>query len=68
MRSQKTLALAASIFALALSAFPHHAVADSTTAAVSVATSDLARASGDSKVKYLAVRLAADILLSALLP
>jgi hypothetical protein len=32
MKSKETLVLAASIFALTLSAFPHHAAASSTTA------------------------------------
>ncbi|HSZ17278.1 MAG TPA: hypothetical protein VK764_09270 [Terracidiphilus sp.] len=68
MKSNLTLALAASILTLTLSAFPHHASADSTTAAVSGATSDLLRASGGQPVKYMAVELGADILLSALLP
>lgn len=67
MKSKLTLALAAAMFTLTLSAFPHHAVAGSTTAVVSGATSDLVRAGGD-KVKYMAVGLAVDILLSALLP
>jgi hypothetical protein len=66
MKSQKTLALAASIFALALSAFPLHAAADSTTATPAVP--EVLRASGDKPVKYMAVGLAVDILLSALLP
>jgi hypothetical protein len=67
MKSQKTLVLAASIFALALSAFPHHAAADSTTAPPP-SDSQSIRKAGGSPLKSLAVELAGDILLSALLP
>jgi hypothetical protein len=67
MKKKMTLRLAVAILTLTLSAFPHYAVASSSTSAVSGATSELVRAGGD-KVKYMAVRIAVDILLSALLP
>jgi hypothetical protein len=69
MKSKKTLVLAGLILALTLSAFPHDAAAGATTAPPQ-ASSDITRKGGDSKVKYMetVVVLAADILLSAVLP
>jgi len=60
MKKTMTLALAASIFALVLSAFPDHAAA-STTAAAPPPDSQW-RSSGDKPVKYVMVELAAEIL------
>lgn len=63
MKKTMTLALAASIFALTLSAFPHHAAASTTS--VSQADSEIRRAGGG-PVVYLTVGLAAEILSSVL--
>jgi hypothetical protein len=67
MKSNKTLLLAASIFTLALSAFPHHAAASSAAAPPS-SSSQMLRIGGDKPVKYMQVELAVNILLLALLP
>ena len=65
MKKNMTLAFAALILTLTLSAFPHYAAASSTTS--SQGDSDYCRAGG-SQVPYMAVELAAEILSSALLP
>ena len=67
MKSKKTLVLAGSILALTLWAFPHDAVAGTTTTPQQAGT-DMSRASGDSKLKYMAVILAAGNLISLLVP
>jgi Spy/CpxP family protein refolding chaperone len=67
MKKKMTLALAASILALTVSAFPHQAVASSTTSP-STSDSQLVRKSGGSNLLYVQVILAAGSLLSALLP
>jgi hypothetical protein len=67
MKSKKTLALATSILTLTISAFPHHAAAGTTTAPPT-AGSQLLRKAGGTNLKYLQIVLAADTLLSALLP
>ncbi len=67
MKKKMSFALAASILTLTLSAFPHQAAA-STSTAPTTSVSDLTRASGDSKVKYMAIILTAGSLLSMLLP
>jgi hypothetical protein len=63
MKKKMTLALAGLIYALTLSAIPHHAAA-STTSAAPPPDSQLVRASGDKPVKYMAVELAAEILVA----
>jgi hypothetical protein len=70
MKSKKTLVLAASIFALTLSAFPHHAAASSTTAPTSSDTSAIRKAGGSNLIylQYVQVELLTGILSSALLP
>lgn len=65
MKKTMTLALAASIFALTLSAFPHHAAA-STTSTPPPSDSPLLRKAGGEPVKYMAVELAVEILSSVL--
>jgi hypothetical protein len=65
MKCTKTLVLAASILALTLSAFPHIALAGTTTAALH-ADPDLTRQGGGKGVKYMAVILAAGNLISLL--
>ncbi len=67
MKSKRTLILAASFLALTISALPHVAVAGTTTAPQQAGT-DMSRASGDSKLKYMAVILAAGNLISLLVP
>jgi hypothetical protein len=70
MKSKKTLILAASILTLTLSAFPRHATATSTTTPSSSGSQAIRKAGGSNLpyVRYLHVELAADILLSSLLP
>ncbi|MGA7107999.1 MAG: hypothetical protein WBV28_08460 [Terracidiphilus sp.] len=67
MKTKMTRALASSIFALTLSAFPHHAAASSTTNP-SAADSQIVRKSGGTNLLYVQVVLATDILFSTLLP
>ena len=67
MKSKRTLALAASILALTLSAFPHQAAASSTTAPSS-SSSQMLRKAGGGPLIYMQVELAVNILLLALLP
>ncbi len=67
MKSIKTFVLAASILAITFAAFPVRAAA-STSSTPPPSGSQLARASGDAPVKYVAVELAAAILESVLLP
>ena len=66
MKSKRTLVLAGSILALTLSAFPHDAVAGTTTAAPH-ADPDLVRKGGGKGVKYMTVILAAGNLFSLLM-
>jgi hypothetical protein len=69
MKSKKTLVLAASIFALTLSAFPHHAAASATTAPTPSDTV-LIRKAGGSKLIYLQSIQVAQVanILASLLP
>jgi len=69
MKCKKTLVLAASIFVLTLSAFPHRAAASSTTAPTSSDTSVIRKAGGSNLIylQYVQLNLAANVLLSALL-
>jgi hypothetical protein len=67
MKNKMTFGLAALILTLTLSAFPNRAAA-TTTADSSTPVSELTRASGDSKVKYMAIVLTAGSLLFALVP
>ena len=67
MKCKKTLVLAASIFALTLSAFPHHAAASSNTTPPN-SGSQLVRMPGKNPCPYMQVVPAVSILLSALLP
>ena len=66
MKRQMTLALAALIFTLTLSAFPHHAAASTTS--TPPPSDSIMRKAGGTPVKYMAVVLAAEILPSVLLP
>jgi hypothetical protein len=66
MKKNMTLGLAASILTLTLSVFPHHAAASTTAAAPTVP--EVSKPTGGKPGPYLSVELAADILLSALLP
>jgi len=65
MKNQRTLILAASIFALALSAFPHHAAADSTTAPPPPSTTAIQKMVDKASPKLYAV---ISLALSMLLP
>lgn len=64
MKSKRTFIIAVFVAALALSAFPHHAAADSTTAPPS--NSDAIRKAGGSNLIYLTYAVTADILLAVL--
>jgi hypothetical protein len=67
MKTNMTLALAASILTLTVSAFPHRAAGSSTTAPPT-SDSQAIRKAGGSPMKYMEVVLASSSLLSALLP
>jgi Cu/Ag efflux protein CusF len=52
MKSQKTLVLAASIFAITLSAFPHHAAASSAIAPPSTSSEAIRKAGGSNLITF----------------
>lgn len=66
MKSKRTFIIAAFAAALALSAFPHHAAADSTTAPTP--DSGAIRKAGGTNLIYIQYVLVGDILVSVLLP
>lgn len=66
MKKKMTLALAALIFSITLTAFPHVAAAD--TGTTPQASSEMTRPTGKSPMVYMRVILAVGNLLSALLP